>query len=135
VDCSIGEIKTMMDKSLIEYHFGIILLYATGYDGKISDEELDNIIVFLSNLLRGMGRENSGLDYLSTLIDETKVLSPEKLFEQVKESVEILKQNLEERYLLQTFESIQQIMGDHTLSAKEINFLEALRNSWELSET
>lgn len=122
----------MTDKNKFEYHFGIVILYATGYDGVISDEELDNMTTILSGLLRGMGNEDTALDYLTKLIDETKVMSPAELFEHTTKSVLFIKDNLEPENLEKIYETIRLIMGNRDLSPEETKFMEALKDMWEI---
>lgn len=41
-----------MNNNQLEYNLCIVLLYATGYDGVISDQELDNMIAILTELFK-----------------------------------------------------------------------------------
>ena len=116
-----------MNNNQLEYHLCIVLLYATGYDGVISDQELDNMVTILTELFQGIGRKDSPLDYLAAIIEETKLMTPEKLFEHTTTSVLFLKENLKI-----TFEAVKHAMSDHTHSEQEVKFLGALSNMWAL---
>ena len=109
-----------MNNNQLEYHLCIVLLYATGYDGVISD------------LFQGIGREDNPLDYLAAIIEETKLMTPEKLFEHTTTSVLFLKENLNKEDLKITFEAVKHAMSDHTHSEQEVKFLGALSNMWAL---
>ena len=121
-----------MNNNQLEYNLCIVLLYATGYDGVISDQELDNMIAILTELFQGIGREDNPLDYLAAVIEETKLMTPEKLFEHTTTSVLFLKENLNEKDLRITFEAVKHAMSDHTHSEQEVKFLGALSNMWAL---
>ena len=121
-----------MNNNQLEYHLCIVLLYATGYDGVISDQELDNMIAILSELFQGIGREDNPLDYLAAIIEETKLMTPENLFEHTTSSVLFLKDNLNKEDLKITFEAVKHAMSDHTHSEQEVKFLGALNNMWAL---
>jgi len=130
-DMSEDDYNTMCDAMgdyPLEQRLALVLLWASDSDGDLSDEEYEEVSVYLQKMLEYIGIDanvNNLMRNTSQHVGDEELLN---------ESVELLNEYLSKKTLAQTIIDVENIIGVDDLASEEEDFINYLIESWQIED-
>lgn len=123
----------LLEKYTLEYDLALILLYAAGADGIISEEEFDNIFEFFLDFFENT-EEDEILKFLEACREDMNNMEKEDLDNTLSQAIVNLGENFDGDQLTDLMSDIESIVSSDGIAISELYFLQELALKWNLND-
>lgn len=109
----------------LEYRLAVLMLYAGGAD-ELSDEEIDEIAVYLEETVELLGVDTNAADLLDNALEDAE---NEDL---VYETIDIFGEYFSNEMLARIVNDIENIIGTDDIAEEEQEFIDELVETWQI---